>query len=95
MSAEEKRICRTCGTGLAPHDEFCPVCAFRGALKSDETATEPSDLEPEASRFGHYEIFRHSLVHGRHPSSRLPLSLALIALLSADTNTDSTSKAYT
>jgi eukaryotic-like serine/threonine-protein kinase len=59
MSAEEKRVCKTCGTALAPHDEFCPVCAFRGALKSDETATEPSDLEPEASRFGHYEILRH------------------------------------
>jgi eukaryotic-like serine/threonine-protein kinase len=60
MSAEEKRICGTCGTALAPHDEFCPVCAFRGALKSDETATEPSDPEPEASRFGHYEILRHA-----------------------------------
>jgi serine/threonine protein kinase len=59
MSAEEKRICGTCGTALAPHDEFCPVCAFRGALKSDETATEASDPEPEASRFGHYEILRH------------------------------------
>ncbi|HYZ72503.1 MAG TPA: hypothetical protein VE641_05450 [Chthoniobacterales bacterium] len=58
MSAEEKRICRTCGTTLAAHDEFCPVCAFRGALKSDETATEPSDPEPEASRFGHYKILR-------------------------------------
>jgi predicted RNA-binding Zn-ribbon protein involved in translation (DUF1610 family) len=26
MSAEEIRICRTCGTALAPQDEFCPVC---------------------------------------------------------------------
>jgi serine/threonine protein kinase len=54
MSAEELRICQTCGATLAPQDEFCPVCAFRGALQTDETATEPS--EPVASRFGHYEI---------------------------------------
>jgi hypothetical protein len=59
MSAEELRICQTCGATLAPQDEFCPVCASRGALQSDETATGPSDLEPEASRFGHYEILRH------------------------------------
>jgi RNA polymerase subunit RPABC4/transcription elongation factor Spt4 len=50
MSAEELRICQTCGATLAPQDEFCPVCAFRGALQSDETATEPS--EPPASRLG-------------------------------------------
>jgi serine/threonine protein kinase/tetratricopeptide (TPR) repeat protein len=60
MSAEEKHICQTCGAVLAAHDEFCPVCAFRGALQSDdETATEPSDPEPQATRFGHYEILRH------------------------------------
>ncbi|MBV8098835.1 MAG: protein kinase [Verrucomicrobia bacterium] len=57
MSAKEVRTCQTCGATLAPQDEFCPVCAFRGALQSDEAATEPS--EPPASRFGHYEILRH------------------------------------
>jgi serine/threonine protein kinase/Tfp pilus assembly protein PilF len=57
MSAEEKRICKTCGTALAPHDEFCPVCVFRGALGSDAAATESS--EPPTTRFGHYEILRH------------------------------------
>jgi eukaryotic-like serine/threonine-protein kinase len=58
MSGQEMRICRTCGTNLAPHDEFCPVCAFQGALQPDETATESQDLVP-ARRFGHYEILTH------------------------------------
>ena len=57
MSAKELRICQTCGTTLAPQDEFCPVCAFRGALESDDAVTEPT--EPPASRFGHYDILRH------------------------------------
>jgi len=58
MSAEELRICRTCGATLAPHDEFCPICAFRGALESDEDATEPSEPVPALTRFGHYEILQ-------------------------------------
>jgi len=59
MSAQEKRICRTCGAVLAAQGEFCPVCAFRGALESDKTATAPSEPEPLATCFGHYEILRH------------------------------------
>src|SRR3984885_5231560 len=59
MSAEQIRICRTCGATLAPQDEFCPVCAFRGALESDEAATEPSEPVPAVTRFGHYEILKH------------------------------------
>jgi eukaryotic-like serine/threonine-protein kinase len=57
MSAKELRICQTCGATLAPQDEFCPVCAFRGALQGHGTATEAS--EPPASRYGHYEILKH------------------------------------
>src|ERR1700733_3762432 len=59
MSAEQIRICRTCGATLAPQDEFCPFCAFRGALESDEAATEPSESLAAATRFGHYEILKH------------------------------------
>jgi eukaryotic-like serine/threonine-protein kinase len=58
MSGQEMRICRTCGTNLAPRDEFCPVCALRGALQPDETATESQDVVSER-RFGHYEILTH------------------------------------
>jgi eukaryotic-like serine/threonine-protein kinase len=59
MSAEELRICRTCGATLAPQDEFCPICAFRGALQTDETATELSEALVQERRFGHYEILTH------------------------------------
>src|SRR5260221_12065620 len=59
MSAQEKRICRTCGAVIAAQGEFCPVCAFRGALESDKTATAPSEPETLATCFGHYEILRH------------------------------------
>ena len=59
MSADQKSICPTCGAVLSPQAQFCPVCALRGALGSDETATEPSDPEPKATRFGNYEILRH------------------------------------
>ncbi|MBV8211668.1 MAG: serine/threonine protein kinase, partial [Verrucomicrobia bacterium] len=58
MSAERTRICRTGGTTLAPQAEFCPVCAFRGALEGDEEAATESS-EPPITRFGHYEILRH------------------------------------
>jgi serine/threonine protein kinase/tetratricopeptide (TPR) repeat protein len=56
MSAEPKRLCGTCGAALADQDEFCPVCALRGALQTDETATEPSAAPVLEKRFGHYEI---------------------------------------
>ncbi len=59
MSAEEKPICQTCGAVVSPHVQFCPVCALRGALGSDETATEPSKPADPATRFGQYEILRH------------------------------------
>jgi eukaryotic-like serine/threonine-protein kinase len=59
MSAEQIRICRTCGSALAPQDEFCPICAFRGALESDETPTEPSEALVQERRFEHYEILTH------------------------------------
>ena len=56
MSAAKVRICQTCGATLAPHDDFCPVCAFRGALQTDDNATELSEPLAPARRFGHYEI---------------------------------------
>ena len=43
MSAAKVRICQICGATLAPHDDFCPVCAFRGALQTDDAATELSE----------------------------------------------------
>ncbi|MFY9983529.1 MAG: serine/threonine-protein kinase, partial [Chthoniobacterales bacterium] len=58
MSAAKVRICQTCGATLAPHDDFCPVCAFRGALQPEEEATEPSESMATLTRFGHYEILR-------------------------------------
>jgi hypothetical protein len=62
MSGQEMRICRTCGTNLAPHDEFCSVCAFQGALQPDDTATELADAVVSERRFGHYEILIHAKV---------------------------------
>jgi len=59
MSAKEPRICQTCGATLAPQDEFCPVCAFRGALQTDDTATELAESLVLERRFGHYEILTH------------------------------------
>src|SRR5580700_3298321 len=59
MSAAQPRICRTCGATLAPRDEFCPFCAFRGALESDEAATELSEALVQERHFGHYEILTH------------------------------------
>ena len=59
MSAEVSRICGICGAKLAPHDDFCPVCAFRGALQPDDAATEPSEALAPLTRLGHYEILRH------------------------------------
>jgi serine/threonine protein kinase/tetratricopeptide (TPR) repeat protein len=56
MSVEKIRICQTCGTALAPQDEFCPVCAFRGALQTDDAATELSEALVPERRFGNYEI---------------------------------------
>jgi serine/threonine protein kinase/tetratricopeptide (TPR) repeat protein len=59
MSAAKVRICPTCGATLAPHDDFCPVCAFRGALEGDDTPTEPSEPGAALTHLGHYEILRH------------------------------------
>src|SRR5258708_19181123 len=59
MSAQEKRICRTCGAVLAAQGEFWPVCAFRGALERHKTANAPAEPEPLATCFGHYESLRH------------------------------------
>ena len=55
MSAEETRICGTCGNALAPHDEFCWVRAFRGDLPTDETTTELSRALAPERRYGYYE----------------------------------------
>ena len=59
MSVEDKRVCRICGATLSPHDEFCPVCAFRGALTTDETAAEPAPAAAQDRRLAHYEILTH------------------------------------
>src|SRR5260370_35863832 len=39
--------------------EFCPVCAFRAALKPDRNATELLVSSSSELRFDHYEILTH------------------------------------
>ena len=61
MKAESKRVCQVCGTVLANDRNFCPVCALRGALGSEqvigESCIEPT-LSPSQLRFEYYEILR-------------------------------------
>jgi eukaryotic-like serine/threonine-protein kinase len=59
MNAEENRACQTCGAPLSAETESCPVCAFRAALISDQTAPESAVNPISDLRFGHYEILRH------------------------------------
>jgi hypothetical protein len=58
MSVEEGRVCQICGATLSPQDEFCPVCAFRGAL-TDETAAGSVPAKAPDRRLAHYEILTH------------------------------------
>jgi serine/threonine protein kinase/tetratricopeptide (TPR) repeat protein len=59
MNAEQNRVCRTCGAPLPSETEFCPVCAFRVALKSEQAAPESVINPIPELRFGHYEILTH------------------------------------
>ena len=62
MSEENRRVCQVCGTPILPGRNFCPVCAFRGAMNAGDTVTELYD-DPTPSRteirFEHYEVLTH------------------------------------
>ena len=59
MKPEGTSTCQACGARVPVGLDFCPVCAFRGAL---EEARETSELNvvsahsPPRSRFDHYEL---------------------------------------
>ena len=59
MKPEATSTCKACGVRVPVGLDFCPVCAFRGALGD---ASETSELGVDvghsslASRFDHYEI---------------------------------------
>ena len=59
MKQDPRRTCQACGAAIPAGSEFCPVCAFRGAL-DDRQETAELNVEPaislSASRFDHYEL---------------------------------------
>jgi len=59
MNSDNKRVCPVCGMSFPASKEFCPVCAFRAALKTDTNATELLVSSVSDLRFGHYEILTH------------------------------------
>ena len=59
MSSDDKRLCPVCGMSFPASKEFCPVCAFRAALKPDRNATELLISSSSELRFDHYEILTH------------------------------------
>jgi serine/threonine protein kinase/tetratricopeptide (TPR) repeat protein len=59
MNSDDKRVCPVCGMSFPASKEFCPVCAFRAALKTDVNATEVLVSSSSELRFDHYEILKH------------------------------------
>src|ERR1700730_3278413 len=59
MSSDDKRLCPVCGMSFPASKGFCPVCAFRAALKTDLNATEFLVSSSSELRFDHYEILTH------------------------------------
>ena len=59
LKAENNRPCLLCGTPLPASSDFCPVCALRGALQVDVTATESIPDQDSPLRFGNYKILRN------------------------------------
>ena len=61
MKTTDKRACPSCGTLFPDNSETCPVCALRGALGNEQTASQsvgPTLLGSQL-RFEHYEILIH------------------------------------
>src|SRR5258708_25441585 len=59
MNSDDKRVCPVCGMSFPASKGFCPVCAFRAALKTDLNATEFLVSSVSDLRFDHYEILTH------------------------------------
>ena len=59
MNSDDKRVCPVCGMSFPASKGFCPVCAFRAALKTDVNATEVLVSSSSELRFDHYEILTH------------------------------------
>jgi serine/threonine protein kinase len=58
VKPEVTSTCQACGARIPAGLDFCPVCAFRGALDARETSelhVEPTNSLP-AFRFEHYQI---------------------------------------
>ena len=59
MKSEDTSTCQACGARVPAGLDFCPVCAFRGAL---DEARETSELDVElthsssTARFDHYQL---------------------------------------
>jgi serine/threonine protein kinase len=56
VKTESKRACEVCGTALSQNNEFCPVCALRGAI-SPETELL-SEISSELC-FEHYQVLKN------------------------------------
>jgi predicted ATPase len=59
VKAEVTSTCQTCGARVPAGLDFCPVCAFRGALDDARVTSEllvDRGHSPSASRLDHYEI---------------------------------------
>jgi len=59
VKSEDTSTCQACGARVPAGLDFCPVCAFRGAL---DEARETSELDVElthsssTARFDHYQL---------------------------------------
>jgi serine/threonine protein kinase/Flp pilus assembly protein TadD len=62
VETDDRRVCEGCGTALSEDSEFCPICAFRGAI-SHETEPLPdasSELGSDSElRFDHYQVLKN------------------------------------
>jgi hypothetical protein len=55
VSAKSKQVCQVCGPALGDDSDTCPVCALRGALKLERSASDgASEL-----RFEHYMLLQN------------------------------------
>jgi serine/threonine protein kinase/Tfp pilus assembly protein PilF len=57
VKTKGKKACPVCGTVFPDNSEWCPVCALRGALKSESNSR--SDISAEL-RFEHYEVLQNA-----------------------------------
>jgi serine/threonine protein kinase len=56
VKTESKRACEVCGTALNEDNEFCPVCALRGAISP---GTESLSAISSALCFEHYQVLKN------------------------------------